>query len=217
MILFIYCNVSGLMYIRHSIVASIPACHAGDRGSIPRVGDCTFSFVLFCFFGVFFLSFLFSFLYLSLFVYISLWWNLDLFLSCSATFIYLFDWFLSSLIYITLFSFQFMLLIGWCLCLLPFSWVFFYFLPGGVLLFLWILILVKSLWRKRIGLNWSKYVPGTLCIIKYGSYYAPWFQLLAWIKKCIPTEIKCFMWGSNSRPPDYETDALPTELTKQNL
>ena len=24
---------------RHSIVASIPACHAGDRGSIPRVGD----------------------------------------------------------------------------------------------------------------------------------------------------------------------------------
>ena len=23
------------------------------------------------------------------------------------------------------------------------------------------------------------------------------------------------MWGSNSRPPDYETDALPTELTKQ--
>ena len=23
---------------RHSIVASIPACHAGDRGSIPRVG-----------------------------------------------------------------------------------------------------------------------------------------------------------------------------------
>ena len=25
--------------IRHSIVASIPACHAGDRGSIPRDGD----------------------------------------------------------------------------------------------------------------------------------------------------------------------------------
>jgi hypothetical protein len=25
--------------IRHSIVASIPACHAGDRGSIPRVGE----------------------------------------------------------------------------------------------------------------------------------------------------------------------------------
>ena len=24
--------------IRHSIVASIPACHAGDRGSIPRDG-----------------------------------------------------------------------------------------------------------------------------------------------------------------------------------
>jgi hypothetical protein len=24
---------------RHSIVASIPACHAGDRGSIPRVGE----------------------------------------------------------------------------------------------------------------------------------------------------------------------------------
>ncbi len=27
--------------IRDSIVASIPACHAGDRGSIPRVGDST--------------------------------------------------------------------------------------------------------------------------------------------------------------------------------
>ena len=25
--------------VRHSIVASIPACHAGDRGSIPRLGD----------------------------------------------------------------------------------------------------------------------------------------------------------------------------------
>ena len=25
-------------YVRHSIVASIPACHAGDRGSIPRDG-----------------------------------------------------------------------------------------------------------------------------------------------------------------------------------
>ena len=25
--------------IRHSIVASIPACHAGDRGSIPRDGN----------------------------------------------------------------------------------------------------------------------------------------------------------------------------------
>ena len=24
--------------VRHSIVASIPACHAGDRGSIPRDG-----------------------------------------------------------------------------------------------------------------------------------------------------------------------------------
>ena len=28
--------------LRHSIVASIPACHAGDRGSIPRVGVCIF-------------------------------------------------------------------------------------------------------------------------------------------------------------------------------
>ena len=30
---------------RHSIVASIPACHAGDRGSIPRDGisRCAFA------------------------------------------------------------------------------------------------------------------------------------------------------------------------------
>ena len=26
------------IYIRDSIVVSIPACHAGDRGSIPRLG-----------------------------------------------------------------------------------------------------------------------------------------------------------------------------------
>ena len=38
MTLFIYCNVDGMMHVRHSIVASIPACHAGDRGSIPRDG-----------------------------------------------------------------------------------------------------------------------------------------------------------------------------------
>ena len=25
----------------------------------------------------------------------------------------------------------------------------------------------------------------------------------------------CSVWGSNSRPPDYETDALPTELTER--
>ena len=29
--------------ILDSIVVSIPACHAGDRGSIPRRGDNTFS------------------------------------------------------------------------------------------------------------------------------------------------------------------------------
>ena len=28
--------------VRVSIVVSIPACHAGDRGSIPRHGDCFF-------------------------------------------------------------------------------------------------------------------------------------------------------------------------------
>jgi hypothetical protein len=33
--------------IRDSIVASIPACHAGDRGSIPRLG-ASFAFC-FCF------------------------------------------------------------------------------------------------------------------------------------------------------------------------
>jgi hypothetical protein len=35
-----HANLTVCQYIRHSIVASIPACHAGDRGSIPRVGDC---------------------------------------------------------------------------------------------------------------------------------------------------------------------------------
>ena len=31
--------------IRGSIVVSIPACHAGDRGSIPRHGELSFSFL----------------------------------------------------------------------------------------------------------------------------------------------------------------------------
>ncbi|KAL7506339.1 hypothetical protein ACHAXN_003637 [Cyclotella atomus] len=31
-------NPGGTCPIRDSIVASIPACHAGDRGSIPRRG-----------------------------------------------------------------------------------------------------------------------------------------------------------------------------------
>ena len=33
-------SIAKLACIRDSIVASIPACHAGDRGSIPRRGDC---------------------------------------------------------------------------------------------------------------------------------------------------------------------------------
>ena len=32
-------NPGGTFSVRDSIVASIPACHAGDRGSIPRRGD----------------------------------------------------------------------------------------------------------------------------------------------------------------------------------
>ena len=32
--------------IRVSIVVSIPACHAGDRGSIPRHGEIFFLFVI---------------------------------------------------------------------------------------------------------------------------------------------------------------------------
>ena len=31
------------MCVLGSIVVSIPACHAGDRGSIPRRGGCFFS------------------------------------------------------------------------------------------------------------------------------------------------------------------------------
>jgi hypothetical protein len=31
--------------VRHSIVASIPACHAGDQGSIPCVGEQFYLFV----------------------------------------------------------------------------------------------------------------------------------------------------------------------------
>ena len=34
--IFVTCVYSN--QVRHSIVASIPACHAGDRGSIPRDG-----------------------------------------------------------------------------------------------------------------------------------------------------------------------------------
>jgi hypothetical protein len=37
--LFIFVKVNQFVSIRDSIVASIPACHAGDRGSIPRRGE----------------------------------------------------------------------------------------------------------------------------------------------------------------------------------
>jgi hypothetical protein len=37
--IYLLCNASAYgIQIRHSIVASIPACHAGDQGSIPCVG-----------------------------------------------------------------------------------------------------------------------------------------------------------------------------------
>ena len=35
---YMYCKNADVTNIRCSIVASIPACHAGDRGSIPRDG-----------------------------------------------------------------------------------------------------------------------------------------------------------------------------------
>ena len=38
-------EVAHRIEIRDSIVASIPACHAGDRGSIPRHGDYFYSIV----------------------------------------------------------------------------------------------------------------------------------------------------------------------------
>eukprot|EP00985_Skeletonema_marinoi_P006636 scaffold2885_cov155-Skeletonema_marinoi.AAC.1 len=37
----IFCSF--FIRIRDSIVASIPACHAGDRGSIPRLGALRFA------------------------------------------------------------------------------------------------------------------------------------------------------------------------------
>ena len=36
-----------IVSILDSIVASIPACHAGDRGSIPRLGGSFFKFSFF--------------------------------------------------------------------------------------------------------------------------------------------------------------------------
>ena len=39
-----------------SIVVSIPACHAGDRGSIPRRGGC---FVYYRFFGLIYNTYIF--------------------------------------------------------------------------------------------------------------------------------------------------------------
>ena len=41
-------NVSSLYVIFDSIVVSIPACHAGDRGSIPRQRDENFLFFMIC-------------------------------------------------------------------------------------------------------------------------------------------------------------------------
>ena len=40
------CDLGGGQPVLDSIVVSIPACHAGDRGSIPRRGGTTFSSLL---------------------------------------------------------------------------------------------------------------------------------------------------------------------------
>ena len=40
---------------------------------------------------------------------------------------------------------------------------------------------------------------------------------LSLVSKCMISKTICSMWGSNSRPPDYETDALPTELTELQI
>ena len=38
MIVGVILSTHAFLFLRDSIVASIPACHAGDRGSIPRRG-----------------------------------------------------------------------------------------------------------------------------------------------------------------------------------
>ena len=43
---------ASLQEILGSIVVSIPACHAGDRGSIPRRGGNNFHFLIFFFFNI---------------------------------------------------------------------------------------------------------------------------------------------------------------------
>ena len=40
---FLFGHVTSMEQVLVSIVASIPACHAGDRGSIPRRGEQYFS------------------------------------------------------------------------------------------------------------------------------------------------------------------------------
>ena len=55
--------------IRSSIVVSIPACHAGDRGSIPRFG-VFFFFFFFVFFVFVFVFVLLRSLLLMLFVFV---------------------------------------------------------------------------------------------------------------------------------------------------
>ena len=50
-----YCNFHSFRYqVLGSIVVSIPACHAGDRGSIPRRGgEDSFSFIYYYYYFFF--------------------------------------------------------------------------------------------------------------------------------------------------------------------
>ena len=67
-----------------------------------------------------------------------------------------------------------------------------------------------------------------LCLLCHSMHYLDWLDVLLWglvtsfdpllrQLQMIQISQNCPLWGSNSRPSDYETDALPTALRRQTI
>ena len=87
---------------------------------------------------------------------------------------------------------------------------------------LWLIEILKGMMDRF--LTWKV----GLCLLCHSMHYLDWLDVLLWglvtsldpllgQLQMIQISQNCPLWGSNSRPSDYETDALPTALRRQTI